>query len=138
MALFLPLFGDKFSEWLGGSQAPPSFSKVPGLPRKFPKLPRKFPGDFPSLQFFVPKEHPNVLSFWCFVAGEHPNVPSFRFLFRGNIRQNRPFGKPPFCVPPICFRENQTCTELRSTISRHLLPPISRWGGNSGFIQEIL
>ena len=25
-------------------------------------------------------------------------------------------------------RENQTCTELRSTISRHLLPPISRWG----------
>ena len=26
------------------------------------------------------------------------------------------------------FRENQTCTELRSTISRHLSPPISRWG----------
>ena len=25
------------------------------------------------------------------------------------------------------FRENQTCTDLRSTISRHLLPPISRW-----------
>ena len=26
------------------------------------------------------------------------------------------------------IRENQTCTKLRSTISRHLLPPISRWG----------
>ena len=30
------------------------------------------------------------------VPGEHPNVPSFRFSFRGNIRQNHPFGKPPF------------------------------------------
>ena len=36
-----------------------------------------------------------------FVPGEHPNVPSFRFLFRGNIRQNHPFWKPPFWVPPI-------------------------------------
>ena len=26
------------------------------------------------------------------------------------------------------IRENQTCTELRYTISRHLSPPISRWG----------
>ena len=34
-----------------------------------------------------------------FVLGEHPNVPSFRFLFRGNIRQNHPFGKPPFWQP---------------------------------------
>ena len=25
------------------------------------------------------------------------NVPSFRFSFRGNIRRNHPFGKPPFC-----------------------------------------
>ena len=29
------------------------------------------------------------------------NVPSFRFSFQGNIRQNHPFGKPPFCEPPI-------------------------------------
>ena len=28
----------------------------------------------------------------------------------------------------LCFSENQACTELRSTISRHLLPPIPRWG----------
>ena len=39
-----------------------------------------------------------------FVPGEHPNAPSFRFSFRGsgrgNIRQNHPFGKPPFCQPP--------------------------------------
>ena len=25
-------------------------------------------------------------------------------------------------------RENQTCSDLRATISRHLLPPISQWG----------
>ena len=41
-------FGDKFGESLGGSQAPPSFWKVPGLPQKFPRLPRKFFGDFPG------------------------------------------------------------------------------------------
>ena len=35
-----------------------------------------------------------------FVPGEHANVPSFRFSFRVNIRQNHPFGKPPFCQPP--------------------------------------
>ena len=35
------------SRW-GGSQAPPSFWEVPGLPRKFPGLPRKFFGDFPE------------------------------------------------------------------------------------------
>ena len=31
-----------------------------------------------------------------FVLGEHPNVPSFRISFRGNIRQNHPFGNHPF------------------------------------------
>ena len=35
-----------------------------------------------------------------FVPGEHPNVPSSWFSFRESIRQNRPFGKPPFCQPP--------------------------------------
>ena len=34
-----------------------------------------------------------------FVPGEHPNVSSFRFSFRRNIRQNHPFGRPPFCQP---------------------------------------
>ena len=34
-----------------------------------------------------------------FVQGENPNVPSFRFSFRGSIRQNHSFGKPPFCQP---------------------------------------
>ena len=46
----------------------------------------------PSFRFFVPGEHANVPSFRFFVPGEHPNVPSFRFSFRGNIRQNHPFG----------------------------------------------
>ena len=45
--------GDKFGESLGGSQAPPSFWEVPGLPRKFPELPRKFFGDFPGSSLTV-------------------------------------------------------------------------------------
>ena len=49
----LSTIGDKFGESLGGSQAPPSFWKVPGLPRKFPKLPRKFFGDFPGSSLTV-------------------------------------------------------------------------------------
>ena len=35
------------------------------------------------------------------VPGEHQDVPSFQFSFQGNIRQNHPFGKPPFCQPLI-------------------------------------
>ena len=38
---------------------------------------------------------------------------------------------------PKLFRENHTCTELRATISRRLLPPIPG-GENSAFMQEIL
>ena len=37
--------GDKFGEPLGGSQASPSFWKVPGLPRKFTEGLQNFPGD---------------------------------------------------------------------------------------------
>ena len=42
-------FGDIFGESLGGSQAPPSFWEVPGLPRKFPELPRKFSATSPEV-----------------------------------------------------------------------------------------
>ena len=55
-------------------------------------------------------EHANVPSFRFSFRGEHPKVPSFRFSLRGNIRQNHPFGKPPFCQPQnVCahqFRES--------------------------------
>ena len=37
-ALSAPNLVGKFGESLGGSQAPPTFWKVPGLRRKFPKL----------------------------------------------------------------------------------------------------
>ena len=40
-----------------GSQAPPSFWEVPGLPRKFPELPRKFSATSPE-----------VLSLWNLAA----------------------------------------------------------------------
>ena len=52
-AFSAPLFGDKFGESLGGSQAPPRFWTVPGLPWKFPELPRKFFGDFPGSSLTV-------------------------------------------------------------------------------------
>ena len=42
-----------FGESLGGSQATPSFWKVPGLPRKFPELPRKFSCDLPESSLAV-------------------------------------------------------------------------------------
>ena len=44
---------DRLGESLGGSQAAPSFWKVPGLPQKFPKPPRKFFGDFPGSSLTV-------------------------------------------------------------------------------------
>ena len=34
----------------------------------------------------------------------YPRNPSFRFSFRGNIRQNHPFGKPRFCQPFLTLR----------------------------------
>ena len=50
---YLHKIGDKFGESLGGSQAPPSFWEVPGLPWKFPGLPRKFFGNFPGSSLTV-------------------------------------------------------------------------------------
>ena len=62
--------GDNFGESLVGSQAPPSFWEVPGLPRKFPELPRKFSATSPE-----------VLSLWNLTAirrfpGSFPNFPT--------------------------------------------------------------
>ena len=47
-----------------------------------------------------------------FVPGEHPIVPSFRFSFRGNIRQNHPFGEPPFLATPEKRQESATFLQL--------------------------
>ena len=51
-----------------------------------------------------------------FVLGEHPNVPLFRFSFWENIRQNHPFGKPPFCQPLNRIFSVCTGTRLSSAI----------------------
>ena len=65
---------------------------------------------------FVPGEHPPKPPFWKPPFCQHQkgslgdkravskrvvlaNVPSFRFSFRGNIRQNHPFGNHPFANP---------------------------------------
>ena len=47
-----------------------------------------------------------------FVLGEQANVPSFRISFWGNIRQNHPFGKPPFCQP----RDFWLCQKCRKRV----------------------
>ena len=70
--------GDKFGESLGGSQAPPSFWEVPGLPRKFPEFPRKFSATSPE-----------VLSLWTLTAIQRfprssPNFPGSSPNFRGS------------------------------------------------------
>ena len=77
----------------GGSQATPSFSKVPGLPRKFPKLPRKFFGDFPGGSLTVElNSNPGVP--WKFprLPQKFPGLPQ---KFPELPRRSAPFsGKP--------------------------------------------
>ena len=75
------------SKSLGGSQAPPSFWRVPGLPRKFPELPRKFPATSPE-----------VLSLWNLTAiqrfpGSFPDFPGSSPDFPGSF-PNFPGGQP--------------------------------------------
>ena len=77
----------KFGESLGGSQAPPSFWKVPGLPRKFPKL----PGSFSATS-------PEVLSLWNLTAiqgfpGSFPDFPGSSPDFPGSF-PDFPGGQP--------------------------------------------
>ena len=71
------MIGDKFGESLVGSQAPPSFWEVPGLPRKFPELPRKFFGDFPgsSLMIVELNSNPEVPRKFPKPPGSSPNFP---------------------------------------------------------------
>ena len=72
--------GDKFGESLVGSQAPPSFWEVPGLPQKFPELPRK-----------ISATSPEVLSLWNLTAiqrfpGSFPDFPGSSPNFPGSSR----------------------------------------------------
>ena len=69
-------FGDKFGESLGGSQAPPSFWEVPGLPRKFLKLPQKFFGDFPGSSLTVElNSNPEVPQKFPKLPRKFPKIP---------------------------------------------------------------
>ena len=76
---WIPNFRDKFGESLGGSQAPPSFWRVPGLPRKFPELPRKFFGDFPGTSLTV--DFKAIQRF----PGSSPNFPGSSPDFPGSF-----------------------------------------------------
>ena len=86
-------FGDKFGESLGGSQAPPSFWEVPGLPPKFPKLPRKFFGDFPGSSLTVelnsnpevPRKFPKLPRKFPKLPRKFPDFPGGRPLSLGSL-----------------------------------------------------
>ena len=87
--LILPFLGDKFGESLRGSQASPSFWKVPGLPRKFPQLPRKFFGDFPGSSLTVElSSNPGVPRKFPRLPRKFPELPR-RVL--GLPRRSAPF-----------------------------------------------
>ena len=90
---FPSLFGDKFGESLGGSQAPPSFWKVPRLPRKFPQLPWKFFGDFPRISLTVElNSNPGVPQKFPRLPRKFPELPR---RFPALPRRSAPFsGKP--------------------------------------------
>ena len=85
--------GDKFGESLGGSQAPPSFWKVPGLPQNFPQLPRKFFGDFPGSSLTVefnsnprvPQKFPRLPGSSPNFPGGFPDFPGRQLLFLGRL-----------------------------------------------------
>ena len=93
MAIQPPLVGDKFGESLGGSQAPPSFWEVPGLPRKFPELPRRFFGDFPggsltvelSSNPGVPRKFPRLPRKFPKLPRKFPGLPRRSALSLGSL-----------------------------------------------------
>ena len=84
----------QFSESLGGSQAPPSFWRVPGLPWKFPELPRKFFGNFPgaslTVDFNAIQRFPGSSQNF---PGSSPNFPGNSPDFPGSFR-DFPGGQP--------------------------------------------
>ena len=88
-----PNFGDKFGESLGGSQAPPSFWEVPGLPRKFPELPRKFFGDVPGRSLTVelnrnpevPRKFPKLPRKFPKLPRKFPDFPGGQPLSLGSL-----------------------------------------------------
>ena len=80
------IFGDKFGESLGGSQAPPSFWEVPGLPRKFPGLPWKFFGDFPGSSLTVElNSNQRVPGSFPDFPGSSPDFPGGQPLSLGSL-----------------------------------------------------
>ena len=87
------VLGDKFGESLGGSQAPPSFWEVPGLPRKFPRLPRKFFGDFPGSSLTVelysnpgvPRKFPRLPRKFPRLPRKFPGLPRRSALSLGSL-----------------------------------------------------
>ena len=88
-----PFIGDTLGVSLGGSQAPPSFWKVPGLSRKFPELPWKFFGDFPASSPTVDlNSNPEVPRKFPRLPRKFPGLPQ---KFPGFPRRSAPFfGKP--------------------------------------------
>ena len=95
--------GDKFGESLGGSQAPPSFWKVPRLPQKFPGLPRKFLSDFPGSSVTVelnsnpevPRKFPRLSRNFPELPQNFPELPQRSAPFSGKPDTLSPFLRRP-------------------------------------------
>ena len=85
--------GDKFGESLEGSQAPPSFWEVPGLPQEFPELPWKFFGDFPGSSLTVelnsnpevPRKFPGLPRKFRKLPRKFPDFPGGQPLSLGSL-----------------------------------------------------
>ena len=92
---------------------------------------RKFPGHRPvdpCLSRRVSQGHPAGVP-GIFLSLCVPFFPEYRKVSRFTpVIQGKAWNGLSFRKLLKRIRENQTCTELRSTISRHLLPPISGWG----------
>ena len=88
-----PSIGDKFGESLEGSQVPPSFWEVPGLPQKFPELPQNFFGDFPGSSLTVelnsnpevPRKFPGLPRKFPKLPRKFPDFPGGQPLSLGSL-----------------------------------------------------
>ena len=128
--------GDKFGESLGGSQAPPSFWEVLGLPRKFPELPRKFFGDFPGSSLTVElNSNPEVPRKFPKLPRKFPDFPGGQPLSLRSLTPSPDSQK--FCLrecasPGFLHRIASPFPGLPHTAAHIASLPASRDMGHSG------
>ena len=106
-------------------RAPPSFCKVPRLPRKFPELPRRFFSDFPgSFLSVVPKSNPEVPQKFPRLPGSFPDFPGGQPLSMGSLTPS-PDPQKHSLKDPVLSRDRRQLSPdlLRRTVSRDCEDP---------------